>query len=123
MPPDLASNATPPVARNPTPLSEELAQLPDRYGFLHVEDFLAAVRISHAEWARDRGLPSPARSRKPRAKITHSIREQVRELVRNGRTAAEIARLLDISLPTVSNLKRDLGLTRPRPSSLPAAMD
>ncbi len=52
--------------------------------------------------------------RKPRAKITDATRAKVKKMAGEGKTGSEIAKALGISLPSVANIKKQLGLTRPR---------
>jgi hypothetical protein len=55
-----------------------------------------------------------SKDRKPRAVITEETRAQLRKLVKEGKTGAEIAQALDISLPSVQNIKKSLGLVSKR---------
>ncbi len=92
----------------------ELAKLPARFEFDSVEDFIEAVR--HAAGKRSgRAAAKPAArktksGRKPRAKITSDIVDAVKKLVADGKTGKEIAKATGISLPSVQNLKKKLGL-------------
>lgn len=52
--------------------------------------------------------------RKKRAEITDKTREQVTTLVKAGKTGAEIAKELGISLPSVQNIKAAAGLVSKR---------
>jgi len=91
-------------------LSRELAALPGRYGFDNTATFIAAIRAAsggrHAAKAKDPG------KRRKRAKITDATRAKVKKLVEAGKTGGAIARKLAISLPSVQNIKKALGLTR-----------
>ncbi len=96
----------------------QLAKLPAQYGFASAEEFIAAFRKAVA------GKPGrkPARApkaaaarktksgRKPRVKITSEIVAQVKSLAEAGKTGTEIAQATGISLPSVQNLKKKLGL-------------
>jgi DNA invertase Pin-like site-specific DNA recombinase len=95
-------------------LKKELAALPGKYGFASPEAFIEAVRA--ATGAR-RGRPAAkaaGRSRRHRAVITDETRAQVKKLVEGGKTGAEIAKQLGISLPSVQNIKKALGLVKKR---------
>jgi hypothetical protein len=50
--------------------------------------------------------------RRKRAVITDETREQVKKLVGEGITGNEFAHKLGISLPSVQNIKKALGLVR-----------
>jgi DNA-binding NarL/FixJ family response regulator len=102
-------------------LNKELAGLPAKYGFDSADEFVAAVRA--ASGGRGRGRGRPARAAKPagrgaarrrRAVITDETRTQVKKLVEGGKTGAEIAKQLKISLPSVQNIKKALGLVKKR---------
>ena len=93
-------------------LHRELAALPARYGFPTVEAFADAVqaasRPAHARPAK----AGPRRRR--RAKITAATRAKVKQLVEAGQTGRAIAQAAGISLPSVHNIKQELGLVTPR---------
>lgn len=97
-------------------LHAELAELPARYGFATPEEFIAAFRRSVGkQGGRKAGKAKSAElktktGRKPRAKVTPEIVEQVKALVAEGKTGSEIAKVAGISLPTVQNIKKKLGL-------------
>lgn len=95
-------------------LRSELAALPAKYGFENVSAFLAAVR--RASGSR-RGRPPKAakglgRARRRRATVTDATRAEVKKLVEGGNTGSEIAKAVGVSLPTVQNIKKSLGLVR-----------
>lgn len=52
--------------------------------------------------------------RRKRAKITDETRAKVKELVQAGKTGADIAKTLGISLPSVQNIKSAAGLVNKR---------
>jgi hypothetical protein len=95
----------------------ELAKLPGKYGFSSADDFIAAVRQATGE-APKSAKPAKAgkrgRRRKPRAKITDATRAKVKSMVNAKKTSAAIAEELDISVPTVQNIKKALGLVKAR---------
>lgn len=96
-------------------LSHELAKLPASYGFNNVEDFVSAVRAAAGKRGpRAQSAATGTTSRKPRAKITDKTRAAVKKLVAAGKSGAEIAKQLDISLPSVQNIKKSLGLVKAR---------
>lgn len=108
--------------------SGELASLPSRYGFDSLESFIRALKQagsgSKGRGGR-RGGPAGARGAKKsaakgaqgkrrRAKITPEMKDQVKSLVGDGKTGAQIAKQLRISLPSVQNIKKELGLVKAR---------
>lgn len=121
-------------------LSRELAGLPAKYGFSSASEFADAVRSASSGTAassssaprrgRPRGrkpgrpaaaaAPSAAskagagRKRRKRAVITDDTRNQVKKMVENGKTGGEISKSLGISLPSVQNIKKALGLVKGR---------
>lgn len=109
-------------------LSKELGGLPGKYGFASVEEFVSAVRQASGGGARRRGRPpksaakaatgvgrgAPGRKRRRRAKITDETRAQLKKMVESGKTGGEIAKALGISLPSVQNIKKALGLVKKR---------
>jgi DNA-binding NarL/FixJ family response regulator len=114
-------------------LNRELAQLPSRYGFDSPEAFIEAFRSAAGGGAPRRGRrpgkssagASPAgsaaekaatggRKRRRRAVITDETRAQVKKMVESGKTGNEISRTLGISLPSVQNIKKALGLVKNR---------
>ncbi len=98
--------------------AEELAALPGRYGFESVGAFIDAIRAASGK-RRGRKPGSKAAStnsaggkRRKRAKVTDETRAAVKKLVEQGKTGSEIAKAVGISLPTVQNIKKALGLVR-----------
>jgi DNA-binding NarL/FixJ family response regulator len=116
-------------------LNNELAGLPGKYGFASTDDFVAAVRSASGGGStgagrrgRRRGRPpgstnkvaatapkkTRAGKRRTRAVITDETRAQVKKMVNDGSTGAQIADKLGISLPSVQNIKKALGLVKER---------
>ena len=101
-------------------LNKELAALPAKFGFDSVGAFIDAVRV--ATGGRRRGRPAkaagspggPGKKRRRRAVITDQTRNEVKKLVESGKTGAEIAKIVGISLPSVQNIKKALGLVKKR---------
>jgi len=58
--------------------------------------------------------PDGTSVRRKRATITDEIKALVKRLSEEGKTGAEIAAAAGVSLPSVANIKRELGLTKPR---------
>ena len=104
-------------------LGKELAGLPAKYGFTSADDFLQAVSAATGAGRRGRrgrrGRPPGSGrggkgGRRRRAVITDETRAQVKKMVDGGKTGAEIAAALKISLPSVQNIKKALGLVKSR---------
>jgi hypothetical protein len=109
-------------------LNKELAGLPAKYGFESVDDFVRAVKGAGGGGGRGRRGRRPAGAaatastgkkggpgkRRRRAVITDETRAQVKKMVDGGKTGAEIAEALKISLPSVQNIKKALGLVKER---------
>jgi DNA-binding CsgD family transcriptional regulator len=99
-------------------LHKALAQLPDDYGFESVDAFIRAIKSaakgSKAPRAKRRAAAKPRR----RAKITNAVRKAAIRLVKAGKTGAQIAKALKISLPSVQNIKKAAGLVRTAPTAV-----
>jgi hypothetical protein len=120
----------------------ELADLHSKYGYDSLADFIKALKSSAgaAPAAAARGpkksaakaAPAPKaakaakaakpakaavggkKARRTRAKITPELKERVKALVGAGKTGSEIASAVGISLPSVQNIKKELGLVKAR---------
>jgi hypothetical protein len=88
--------------------TKELALLPAKHGFADVKSFLRAVKAAAGD-----GQVS-GKKRRTRAVITDATRAEVKKQVEAGKTGAAIAKSLGISLPSVQNIKKALGLVTPR---------
>jgi DNA-binding NarL/FixJ family response regulator len=103
----------------------ELAGLPASFGFESVAAFVKAVRAAAGgKPVKRRKVRKAAKKTKKkqtkkkktrtRAKITDETRAEVKKLVEAKKTGAEIAKALGISLPSVQNIKKALGLVKAR---------
>jgi len=96
-------------------LKKELAALPRKFGFDSVTDFVDAVLVAAG---KRRGRPSinpvSGKKRRTRAVITDATRSEVKKLVEAGKTGGQIAKIVGISLPSVQNIKKALGLVKKR---------
>lgn len=63
--------------------------------------------------AAESGAAAGAGQRR-RARITDEMKQQVKTLAEEGKTGAEIAEAVGISMPSVANIKKALGLTKKR---------
>ena len=95
-------------------LNRELATLPAKYGFDNLPAFFDAVRAATRGKGRGTASKPNGQKRRKRAVITSDTRNKVKSLVEGGKTGAEIAKLVGISLPSVQNIKKDLGLVKAR---------
>ena len=104
-------------------LNRELSSLHSQYGFESVEEFIKAVRAAANGGSTGGGngrrtasgaakTAGAAPKKRKRAVVTDETRAGVKKLVTAGKTGGEIAKELGISLPTVQNIKKALGLVR-----------
>ena len=97
-------------------LGKELAGLPTKYGFDSAASFIKAVKAATGgSGGRKPGRPGgPGKKRRKRAVITDETRASVKKMVEAGKTGNDIAKALGISLPSVQNIKKALGLVQAR---------
>jgi hypothetical protein len=98
-------------------LRHELALLPARYGFDGLPAFFKAVRAAGSGGGGRKATAKAAKKapgRRRRAVITDATRAEVKKLAEAGKTGAEIAKAVRISLPSVQNVKKALGLVKSR---------
>ncbi|HVW19853.1 MAG TPA: helix-turn-helix domain-containing protein [Opitutaceae bacterium] len=93
-------------------LQRELAGLPAAYGFDSLRAFIRAVTA--ASGGRKAGASAKGAKRRKRSVITDATRAQVKKLTEAGKTGAQIAKEVGISLPSVQNIKKALGLVKAR---------
>ena len=110
--------------------NQELASLPGKFGFDSTTAFIQAVRKAEAAGSPARGAKKKAAgksavkvtgkatgaapAKRKRAKITPAIKAKVKTAVNAGSSGAAIAKSLGISLPSVHNIKKELGLVKER---------
>lgn len=102
-------------------LNRELSSLHSKYGFDTLADFSKALKAASGTGPSrktKRGKPSkapaPSAKRRKRAVINDETRASVKKLVESGKTGLQIAKSLGISLPSVQNIKKALGLVKAR---------
>jgi hypothetical protein len=99
-------------------LHRELASLHKTYGYGSLNEFVKALKAStgaHGKTRRFKPSKSVAKAkRRKRAIINDDTRANVKKLVEAGKTGSQIAKALSISLPSVQNIKKALGLVKPR---------
>jgi DNA-binding NarL/FixJ family response regulator len=110
-------------------LEQRLTGLPEELGFDSIEELIAGLRsVAGKPVAKKAGRKAKAPKAKApkaegkgkrgrRARITPEMKEQVKTLVNEGRSGAEIAKALKISLPSVQNIKKAFGLVKSRTSN------
>jgi hypothetical protein len=92
--------------------SKELANLPAKHGYDNLPAFIKALKASAS--GKSIAGPGKAKKRRTRAVITDETRASVKKQVDAGKTGAAIAKALGISLPSVQNIKKALGLVKAR---------
>jgi hypothetical protein len=98
-------------------LQKELAGLPHAYGFDSLKSFFRAVTAAAGGKGKAPGAKARkagAKKRRKRAVITDATRASVKKLAEAGKSGAEIAKEVGISLPSVQNIKKALGLVKAR---------
>ena len=123
----LRSKASALVEKIASRRTQSLNGIHESHGFETVEEFISAVQAANSteRGGKRRKPPGPATSsdfptsrspgkRRRRSKITPEMKDQLKAMVKAGRTGKEIAKQLGISLPSVHNVKKDLGLTKTR---------
>jgi len=101
-------------------LQKELAGLPQAYGFDSLQSFFRAVTAASGGKGKGKGsgAAKPRKAagskRRKRAVITDATRATVKKLVEAGKSGAEIAKEVGVSLPSVQNIKKALGLVKAR---------
>ena len=100
-------------------LTQKLSRLPYEYGFDDLSSFIQALKSAAGARKGGRGRGKAVKAAKPgkrgkRARITPEIKAQVKAMVNDEKTGAQIAKELGISLPSVQNIKKELGLVKAR---------
>jgi DNA-binding NarL/FixJ family response regulator len=109
-----------------TQRTAELASLPSKYGYASLDEFIKALKAAVSSGgkrgrrggkAKAKAAKAPkkkAGGKRKRAKITAELKQQVKAAVEAGRTGAQIAKEFGISVPSVQNIKKELGLVKKR---------
>jgi DNA invertase Pin-like site-specific DNA recombinase len=94
-------------------LKEALATIHAEHGFDSVDSFIKAVKKAAQEaGTKGRNAADRAFPRAKRAKIDAAVRATVKNLVKAGKSGAEIAQAVGISSASVQNIKKALGLVK-----------
>jgi hypothetical protein len=98
--------------------TEKLKAMPEQVGLSSIAELIGALKgLSKSQpgrKARAVTRKTPSRGRRTRAVITDQMRSEVKKLVEAGKTGQEIATAVGISLPSVQNVKKALGLVAAR---------
>jgi hypothetical protein len=92
-------------------LHKELSKLPAKYGFDSLGEFIKALKSAPAAAGTK---AKSGKKRRRRSVITDATRASVKKLVEAGKTGSQVAKALGISLPSVQNIKKALGLVKAR---------
>jgi len=93
-------------------LNQEFAALPGKFGFDSMDAFVKALKAVGGK--REGRSGAGGKKRRTRAVITDATRAEVKKLVEAGKSGSQIATAVGISLPSVQNIKKALGLVRKR---------
>ncbi len=112
-------------------LPAALAALPEKFDYPSLKSFIKALKQAAGRKPKMRkkakvakAAKAPKAAKRKRAKITDEIRAQVKAALESGQKAAAVAKAAGISLPSVQNIKKQLGLVKVRgaePAPSPAS--
>lgn len=91
--------------------NRQLAKLHLQHGFSSPAALIKAIKAAVSGKIGTAAAPASGQRRK-RSVITAETKAKVKALTQEGKTGNEIAKLTGISIPSVQNIKRELGLTR-----------
>lgn len=95
--------------------NKALAKLHVQHGFDSIDSFIAALKsAAGGRKAKAKAGAKATGGRRKRAIITPEVKAKVKAMSEAGKTGAEIAKATGISLPSVQNIKKELGLTKAR---------
>jgi hypothetical protein len=98
-------------------LRKELSTLHAKYGFESLGHFVKALKGASSparKGSKGKAAKASGKKRRKRSVITEDTRANVKKLVETGKTGSQIAKSLGISLPSVQNIKKSLGLVKAR---------
>ena len=79
-----------------------------------MKDLIKALKKVSGTRVKAAKTSEASKKTRRRAKITPEIKAQVKTAVAAGKTGAQIAKELGISVPSVGNIKKELGLVKKR---------
>ena len=95
-------------------LHRSLSTLHSEFGFNDLPSFITAVKAAAGTAYRSGRKSATKAAKRTRAVITPATHAAVKKLTKAGETGAAIAEELGISLPSVQNIKKALGLVKSR---------
>jgi hypothetical protein len=115
-------------------MENALRGLPTSYGYNNLADFIKALKVAvkAAKGKPTKGarkakgsaqakasVPTKAQKTKKRARgvINDEVRATVQTLLSEGKTGAQIAKATKLSIPSIQQIKKSLGLVKPRKPS------
>jgi len=104
---------------------QALAKLPASHGYADLNSFIKALKAAAGAPRKGKKTGKVAAkapkveklAKRPRAKITSELKQQVIAAIQEGKSGAEIVKVLGISLPSVQNIKKEAGLVKARGTS------
>ncbi len=93
---------------------KKLAGLHKEAGFDSTEELIAALKGLVKPARKSKGKAAGKTGRASRTRITPAIKAGVGQAVEAGRRGAEIAKQFGISIPSIQNIKKELGLVKTR---------
>jgi hypothetical protein len=94
--------------------NKALANLHAQHGFDSIDSFIAALKSAAGGRKSKAKAKASGGKRRKRAIITPEVKAKVKSMAEAGKTGSEIAKATGISLPSVQNIKKELGLTKAR---------
>jgi hypothetical protein len=98
-------------------LKSDLSSLHKKYGFETPLALIKAIKASAGGKRPGRvakAASTGGKKKRKRAKITPEMKQKLKGMVDAGKTGTVIAKSLGISLPSVQNIKKELGLVKAR---------
>jgi hypothetical protein len=98
-------------------LKSDLSSLHKKYGFESPLALIKAIKASVGGKSSGRvakAASTGGKKKRKRAKITPEMKQKLKGMVDAGKTGTVIAKALGISLPSVQNIKKELGLVKAR---------
>lgn len=92
----------------------ELLRLPSHYGFSDMKAFIKALKATGGKNGGKGSKENSTKKKRRRATITDETRAEVKKMVAADKTGKDIATALGISVPSVQNIKKELGLIQKR---------
>lgn len=93
---------------------KKLAGLHKEAGFDSTEELIDALKGLVKPTRKSRGRAAGKAGRASRTRITPAIKAGVGQAVEAGKKGAEIAMQFGISIPSIQNIKKELGLVKTR---------